>query len=134
MGDIQTTYDAAQHCTSLKPSRAKSIATDCPYTGKGEEFSPTNLVEAALGSCMLISMGTLAMRHEIDLTGTRIDVSISSTDKPVMRFESIDIVVTMPRSFSAADRTRLERAADGCPIKHSFAPDVSMTVRYIYPE
>jgi len=134
MGDIQTTYDAAQHCTSLKLSRGRAVSTDCPYTGKGEEFSPTNLVEAALGSCMLISMGTLAMRNEFDLTDTRIDVSISSTDKPVMRFESIDIVVTMPRSFSAADRTRLERAAEGCPIKHSFAPDISITVRHVYPE
>ena len=68
---------------------------DCPYTGKGEEFSPTNLVEAALGGCMLIAMGTIAMRHELDLSGARIDVGIAATDKPVMRFSEVDIEVNM---------------------------------------
>ena len=133
MGDVQTTYNAAQHCAALKISRAKTVSMDCPYTGKGEEFSPTNLVEAALGGCMLLSMGTLAMRHQIDITGTRIEVNISSTDKPVMRFKAIDIVVMMPTNFTAADRTKLERAAEGCPIKHSFAPDIPITVTYNYP-
>lgn len=51
MGDIRTTYDALQHCTAVKESRAKAVSMDCPYTGKGEEFSPTNLVEAVLGGC-----------------------------------------------------------------------------------
>lgn len=134
MYDIQTTYDESQHCTAVKLSRGKAVAMDCPYTGKGEEFSPTNLVEAALGGCMLIAMGTLAMRHDIDLSGARMDVHITSTDKPVMRFTAVDIAVTMPTDFSAADRARLERAAEGCPIKHSFAPDIPITVNYKYPE
>ena len=104
MTDVQTTYDSLQHCTALKESRAKTVSMDCPYTGKGEEFSPTNLVEAALGGCMLIAMGTIAMRHELDLSGARIDVSIAATDKPVMRFSEVDIEVNMPRvSLSASE-------------------------------
>jgi putative redox protein len=134
MADVQVTYDALQHCTALKQSRRKTISMDCPYTGKGDEFSPTNLVEAALGGCMLLAMGTLARRHEMDLTDTRIDVNITATDKPVMRFKAIDVSVTMPWVLSSADRAKLERAAEGCPIKHSFAPDIPITVRYHYPE
>lgn len=49
MGDVSTTYDGSQHCSALKHSQNRSVSMDCPYTGKGEEFSPTNLVEAALG-------------------------------------------------------------------------------------
>ena len=59
---VLTTYDALQHCVSVKSAQGKQLAMDCPYTGKGEEFSPTELVEAALAGCMLMSMGALAMR------------------------------------------------------------------------
>jgi putative redox protein len=132
MTDVQTTYDSFQHCTALKESRAKTVSMDCPYTGKGEEFSPTNLVEAALGGCMLIAMGTIALRHELDLTGTRIDVSISATDKPVMRFGEVDIEVNMPAGLSERQRAMLERAAEGCPIKQSFDSDIPVRVNYVY--
>jgi uncharacterized OsmC-like protein len=107
---------------------------DCPYTGKGEEFSPTNLVEAALAGCMLLSMGALATRNEIDISGTHIEVQISTTDKPVMRINEIDIKVTMPRDFSKKDRVRLERSAEACPIKHSFGADIPISVSYSYPD
>lgn len=133
MADVQTTYDASQRCIALKESRAKTVSMDCPYTGKGEDFSPTNLVEAALGGCMLIAMGTIAMRHEVDLSGARIDVSISSTDKPVMRFSAVDIEVEMPAGLSDGRRAMLEKAADGCPIKHSFGEDIPVRVEYVYP-
>lgn len=133
MADVQTTYDSLQHCTALKESRSKSVAMDSPYTGKGEEFSPTNLVEAALGGCMLIAMGSIAMRHEIDLTGTRIEVSISATDKPVMRFSAVEIEVKMSADLSDRQRAMLERAAEGCPIKHSFGSDIPVRVHYTYP-
>lgn len=132
MSDVSTIYDALQHCTALEESKAKSVSMDCPYTGKGEEFSPTNLVEAALGGCMLLAMGAIATRHEIDLSGARIDVRISATDKPVMRFSEVDVDVQLPERLSAPQRTMLERASEGCPIKHSFGADIPVRVRYRY--
>jgi uncharacterized OsmC-like protein len=134
MGDVHTTYDALQHCISLKESKNRNVSMDCPYKGKGEEFSPTNLVQAALGGCMLMAMGTLAMRHGIDLTGARIEVEIAATDKPIMRFQAIDVEVAMPGGLSSTDRVKLERAAEGCPIKHSFASDIPVSVKYLYPD
>ena len=134
MTDVHTTYDSLQHCTALKESRAKAVSMDCPYTGKGEEFSPTNLVEAALGGCMLLAMGAIAMRHDVDLSGARIDVSISATDKPVMRFSEVDVAVMMPASFTEKERAMLERAAEGCPIKNSFGSDIPVRVSYRYEQ
>jgi len=107
---------------------------DCPYTGKGEEFSPTNMVEAALGGCMLLSMGPQAMSSNLDMSGTNIEVKISMTDKPRMRFGAINIRVTLPQGLSEKDRKRLERAAEYCPIKHSFASDIPVSVEYIYSD
>ncbi len=85
MGDVTTSHDARQHCSAVKHSNSRVVAMDCPYTGRGDEFSPTNLVEAALSGCMLLAMGAMAVRHEIDLSGTRVDTTITATDKPVIR-------------------------------------------------
>lgn len=60
MTQLSTTYDDTQHCTAVDAAKAKSVAMDCPYTGKGEELSPGNLLEAALAGCMLMSMGAVA--------------------------------------------------------------------------
>lgn len=68
---------------------------------------------------MLIATGTLAMPHGINLLNAGIEVKISTTDKPEIRFQAIDIEVGMPSGLSASDRKKLERAVEGCPIKHS---------------
>ena len=127
---IKTTYDEVQHCTALREPDGLEVAMDCPYTGKGEEFSPTNLVEAALGGCMLMAMGAFATRHEINLSGAEIAVGITPTER--LRFGAIDILVTMPEGIAAEDRVTLERAAEQCPIKHSFDPEIPVSLRYEY--
>ena len=131
---VVTTHDGPQHCTAERRPDGNTLPMDCPYTGKGEEFSPTNLVEAAIGGCMLISMGTLAMRSNLDVSGAQIKVKASVTHKPRMRLGRFDITVSMPAGLSERDRKRLEAAADHCPIKHSFAEDVPISVTYSYPD
>lgn len=134
MGDVTVVYDGQQHCMARINSKNKTVAMDCPYTSKGEEFSPTNLVEGALGGCILLAMGAMAMRHDIDLSEAKIDTTISTTDKPVMRFSSVDVKVEMPGGLSGSQRAMLERAAEGCPIKHSFGSEVKVDVRFRYPD
>jgi putative redox protein len=130
---IDVVYDGSQHCTAHVEPQGKAFAMDCPYTSKGEEFSPTNVIGTALAGCMLMSMGTLAMRDKLDLTGTRVVVDITMTEKPVTRIGAIDVEFHMPQDFSAVDRVKLERAAGLCPLKPSFHPDIPITVQYIYP-
>lgn len=133
MSNIHTKYDEHQHCIAIKGPHGRKFAMDCPYTGTGEGFSPIDLVESALGGCMLISMATVATRHGINLADTRIDVGITLKKQPNLRFKSIDVVVTMPSDCPPADRAMLEKAAESCPIKHSFADDIPVHVRYVYP-
>ena len=130
---VLTTHDGLQHCVSVLEPHGHRVAIDCPYTGKGEEFSPTNLVEGALAGCMLLAMGTLAMRNEIDLKGTEVEVKIDYEEGPVMRYGAIEVIFRMAQNFDQKDRMRLERAADSCPIKHSFHDGVKITVNYQYP-
>ena len=127
---LQVTYDGSQHCTAVLEPQRKTVSTDCPYTSKGEEFSPMNLVGTGLAGCMLISMGTLAMRDQLDISGTRVDVELTGSEK---RIEAIELRFNMPREFSKVERLKLERAAESCPIGHSFQPDITISVHYAYP-
>ena len=137
MAKVSLTYDGFQHATSLQEerenARGKTVATDCPYTGKGEELSPLELTGTGVAGCCLISMGTLAVRKNIDVTGTRVDVNLSWTEK-MDRIGAIDLTFNMAKNYSEKERMMLERAADACPIKHSFHPDTKITVQFIYPE
>ena len=67
MSQVTTVYDASQHCKITKVPQNLNVEMDCPYTGKGEKFSPDVLLVSALAGCMLISMGTLAMRNNINI-------------------------------------------------------------------
>lgn len=131
---VITTQDGPQHCTAERLPDGNTVSMDCPYTGKGAEFSPTNMVEASVGGCMLLSMGTLALRSDLDISGAKIEVKATMTDKPRMRLGAMDISVSMPAGLSEKDRKRLEGAAEHCPIKHSFAEDMTITVKYDYPD
>lgn len=134
MSQVTTVYDASQHCKTTKVPQNLNVEMDCPYTGKGEKFSPGDLLESALAGCMLISMGTLAMRNNIDISGTTIAVDIEATIEPVMRYIGITVNVEMARNIAEKDRIKLERAAETCPIKHSFKSEIPVTVNYNYPE
>lgn len=137
MAKVSLTYDGFQHATSVQyereNARGKTVATDCPYTGKGEEFSPLELTGTGVAGCCLISMGTLAMRRKIDISGTKLDVELSWT-KNNDRIGAIDLTFRMARNYSNKERLLLERAADSCPIKHSFHPDTKITTNFIYPK
>ena len=134
MTQLMTTYDDTQHCTAADASKGKSVAMDCPYTGKGEEFSPGNLLEAALAGCMLMSMGAVAMRDGIDLTDSEVEVELVGTPPPKIGYTAINAVVKMPAGIDLTDREKLERAADTCPIRHSLDPAINVSVVFEYPE
>jgi putative redox protein len=133
MPTVVTTYDGDQHCTAGVAAKGKFVEMDCPYTGKGEELSPGNLLEAALAGCMLISMGTVAARRQIDLKDTKVEVELVGTPPPKIGYNAINVVVHMPAGLTASDRSMLERASDSCPIKHSFDPNIRIDVVFKYP-
>ncbi len=97
MAKVQLTYDGFQHAIALqeecKNARGKIVATDCPYTGKGEEFSPLELTGTGLAGCCLISKGTFAMRSNIDISGTRLDIELNWAEDG-KRIGTIDVLFT----------------------------------------
>lgn len=98
------------------------IETDAPVDnqGKGERFSPTDLVATALGSCILTTMGIKARDMNIDLVGTTMDVTKVMVADP-RRIGTIKVILNFPPALalSEKDKTILERTAHACPVAQS---------------
>ena len=98
--------------------------------GKGESFSPTDLVATALGTCMLTIMGIFAQRHEIDLRGTTVTVQKEMTAVPPRRIARLTTEMSIPLSPDHPQRAAIERAALTCPVHQSLHPDVEKPVNF----
>jgi putative redox protein len=135
---IDVEYAGQLHCSATHGPSGRQFSTDAPTDngGKGETFSPTDLVATALGACMTTVMGLLANRTGLDLDGTRVTVIKEMTSDPVRRIGALTATITFPpgRHFTAEDRARLERTAHTCPVKQSLHPDVRVTVEFVYPD
>jgi putative redox protein len=110
----------------------QTIITDAPpdNNGKGEAFSPTDLLATSLGCCMLTIMGIVAERHQLDITGTKVDITKIMAANP-RRVSEIVVEMTLPgNNFSENDRQLLENAARTCPVAYSLHPDLKQTVTF----
>ena len=107
------------------------IETDAPLDnqGKGERFSPSDLVATALGSCMMTIMGIKARDMKIDLVGTKIQIEKIMKSDP-RRIGGINLTFSFPPALTLDDKERLilERAADTCPVIYSIHPEIEVKV------
>lgn len=129
---VKLTYDSDDHVTASKEPHHKTIGIDCPYTGDGEEYSPANLLCVSLGSCMLLAIGTIAVRNQLDLNGTELTVSFKEEAKPFPHVASIDYEFNIPHDFDVVDIRRIENAADLCPIKSNIGENTKISLKFNY--
>ena len=110
------------------------IQTDAPVDnhGRGEAFSPTDLVSTALGSCMMTVMGIVAERHSWNLVGSSFAVQKHMSAEPPRRIAQIDVTFTLPAALAPQERTLLERAAHTCPVGLSLHPEVRQNIVFEY--
>ncbi len=110
------------------------IITDAPVDnhGKGEAFSPTDLVASALGSCMMTIMGIKANEMNIDLTGMTADVEKMMSASP-RRIAEINITITLPIALDERSQKILEAAAHTCPVAQSLHSETKQSVCFVYP-
>ncbi|MBL7720292.1 MAG: OsmC family protein [Flavipsychrobacter sp.] len=128
LGELRT---AATHLRS-----GTIIETDAPIDnqGRGERFSPSDLVATALASCMMTIMGIAARTHDINITGTECDVEKIMITNP-RRIGEIKINIYFSKEHSYDDKQKkiLEHAAMTCPVIESLHPDIKKTVSFLWP-
>ncbi|MBL0146673.1 MAG: OsmC family protein [Chitinophagaceae bacterium] len=123
--------DLRCECTHLQSGTV--IETDAPTDnrGKGERFSPTDTVCVALATCVITTMGIKANDMEINLAGTKIDVTKHMLSDP-RRIGKIEVILHFEQSLnlSEKDRVILERIGDNCPVAKSLHPDLEVVIKY----
>lgn len=110
------------------------ILTDAPTdnNGKGEAFSPTDLVATSLSSCILTVIGIISKRIKYDLINTKSSVKKIMSNNPR---RIVEIVVKIEFSQSADSKTRsiIEKTALNCPVSKSLHPDIKQNISFIWP-
>ena len=118
----------AQHIAS-----GQKIITDAPLdnNGKGEAFSPTDLVATALASCMITIMAIAAEKNGINISETSASVKKVMGINP-RTISDIVIEIKMSKDLTLKDRKRLEKAALACPVHKSLHPDMNKEITFSY--
>jgi putative redox protein len=134
MVEISVRYEGDLRCSARHGPSGSTLVTDAPVDnhGKGEAFSPTDLLAAALPACMMTIMGIVAAREGIDLRGmTATTTKVMSTDAP-RRIASLHTNITLPIAADHPHRGKLEQAAHTCPVHKSLRESIEADVTFMY--
>jgi putative redox protein len=132
---IDISYEGDLHCRAVHGPSGKTLETDAPVDnhGRGESFSPTDLLATALGTCMSTVMGILARERGYPLEGTRVQV-IKLMTPPPRRVARLEVTLDVPREnaarIDAAGRADLERRANECPVRLSLLPAIDVPIAF----
>ena len=134
MVNISIRYTGDLHCAAIHGPSQSELATDAPVdnNGKGESFSPTDLVATALGTCMATVMGIAAQRHGVELKGMTVNITKEMSKDTPRRIVRLASEMRVPLPADHPQRQLLEAAALGCPVHHSLHPDVEKPVNFVW--
>ncbi|MBS1969330.1 MAG: OsmC family protein [Bdellovibrionales bacterium] len=133
MVKVTAKYEGDKHCEIEHGPSQSTIATDAPKdnNGRGELFSPTDLVAAATGSCILTVMAIMAEKDGVSLKGSYTTVEKEMVLNP-RRIGKLTINVFMPKNIEDTYRQKLENTAATCPVKKSLHPDMQLPMQFHY--
>ena len=120
---------------SIHISSNDKIVTDAPKdnNGKGEAFSPTDLVASSLSCCILTVIGIVSKKIKYDLTNTKSSVRKIMGDNP-RRIAEILVKIEFSKSADSKTKTIIEKAALNCPVAKSLHPDIKQNISFIWPD
>jgi len=134
MPTIKTIYKGELRTEAEHVASGNMITTDAPVDnqGKGEAFSPTDLLAASLGSCMLTLVGIAANKNNFDIDGTKVEITKIMASNP-RRVSAIEVTLDFPEKvYSDREKKIIENAALTCPVALSIHPDIEQKVTFNY--
>lgn len=138
MVPISIAYKGELRCTATHDNSGMSFFTDAPQdnSGKGESFSPTDLVATALGSCMITTMGIKGAKEGFadSLNGTSVVIEKHMSSDAPRRIAKLVVRFSFPPGIPGEHRPRLKEIGDTCPVAKSLHPDIYLDVTYNYPD
>lgn len=132
MATSKVTYNGNLRTTSVHLKSGDEIITDAPTdnNGKGEAFSPTDLLATSLANCMLTIVGITAKNHGFNVDGTTAEVTKIMAENP-RRVSEIVIDFNFPKNdYSDKTKKIIKHAANTCPVHYSLHPDIKKTIAF----
>ena len=132
MTQINSSYSGDLRCAPLHAPSGSALETDAPTDnqGKGERFSPTDLVATALSTCILTIMGIVAERHDWNLKGCTARVEKVMTSEAPRKIAQLEVWIELPAHLDEKARKILRKAAENCPVKLSLEGAVAMQLHW----
>ena len=131
-----TIYLGELRCRAKHGPSGVELVSDAPTDnlGRGESFSPTDLLVTALVTCQMTTMGIAAQKDGVVLDGTRVYAEKHMSVDPPRRVTRIVVKMDFPARIPKEYRERLERIAWACPVARSINPDITLDVAFSYPD
>lgn len=132
MVQVEVVYEGGLRTRAVHGPSGCELVTDAPADnqGKGESFSPTDLIGTALGTCMLTIIAIVAEQHGWSVEGARARVVKGMVADPVRRIARLEVVISVPGEFSEKEQELLEKAALSCPVHKSLPEAMEIPVRF----
>jgi putative redox protein len=131
---VETEYIGGLRTQAKHLRSGNVLVTDAPVdnNGRGEAFSPTDLLATSLGSCMMTIIGIAANAHGFDVNGAKLETTKVMAENP-RRVGEIIIEITFPHdNYSEKERKLIEAAVKTCPVALSLHPDLKQTIKLIF--
>ena len=127
----KVTYTGGLRTSCEHLSSGDSFITDAPVdnNGKGQAFSPTDMVATGLASCMMTMMGIKANGLDVDLTNATAEVTKHMAADP-RRISKIEVKMSLPKNISEKNRKILMHTANTCPVHYSLHPDIDKVISF----
>jgi uncharacterized OsmC-like protein len=134
MVKIDIEYTGDLHCDATHGPSQSQLATDAPADnkGKGEAFSPTDLVATALGTCISTTMGIKAEQLGVDLRGMRVTVEKEMSQDGPRRIVALPSEVHIPLPPNHPQREVLEQTALNCPVHKSLPAEINRPTKFFW--
>ena len=134
MVEIDVVYEGGLRTSCRHGPSGAVLASDAPVDnhGRGESYSPTDLVATGLASCMLTVMGILAESRQWRIESARARVQKYMVSEPVRRIGRLVVEVSLPDGLPERAREPLEQAARGCPVRQSLHPEIEVEMSFVW--
>ena len=131
---IEGRYEGDLRVIARHGPSGHELSTDAPLDnhGRGESFSPTDLVATALGTCICTILGIQAAQRNLDLSSMRFVVTKEMAAEPTRRIGRLGATIRLPAGLTPTDRRALEQAAKSCPVTASLHPEVVLDLAFVY--
>lgn len=136
MPTIEITYQERSRCEAVHAASGQRLRAEIGPPGTGEDrdrsLSPADLLAAAFGLSLAISLGQAAESEMLDLTGVKIAVTKEMTDGPRRRISRLRAVVEMPVPLTSGMKATFQRAAHNCPVEASLRAEIETAVQFVF--